>query len=91
MRPVYHRAINGVEWKAAMERVIDGVTLWTGAEKLGMAASWMGTIAVKNEAGEGAVHEILDSDSHDPIKAEIHAEKRLREVVGVGPDFELIF
>lgn len=74
-----------------MERVVDGVTLWTGAEKMGMAASWMGTIAVKNEAGEGAVHEIEGSNSHDPIKAEMRAEERLRAVVAVGPDFELIF
>ncbi len=74
-----------------MERVIDGVMLWTGAEKMGSAASWMGTIAVKNEAGEGTVHEIEGSNSHDPIKAAIRAEERLRQVVGVGPDFELIF
>jgi len=74
-----------------MERTIDGYSLWTGAEKMGTDADWVGTIGVKGSDGELAVHSLDGPSFRSAIAADEFAKSRLREVVGVGADMELLF
>ncbi|WP_282259593.1 hypothetical protein [Stenotrophomonas sp. PS02301] len=74
-----------------MDRELDGYKLWSGSEKMGVAAKWVGTITVTNRAGEAYVHALDEAASDDPIAAANYADERLREVKAVGPDFEIEF
>ncbi|MFB9112037.1 hypothetical protein QSH39_021015 [Xanthomonas arboricola pv. corylina] len=73
------------------ERSIDGFQVWTGAEKMGLLAQWTGTIGVKGADGEAAVHSLDGQCFSQPQQAHAYAEERLRAVIGIGPDLDLIF